>query len=87
MAIHVGDPRGVFFDIHDDVDHAADLTARAELMRVIDKRIRDAGWTQAEAAQVLGVTQRQVSDLKNGRLSKFSIEALTEMSAAMGTTP
>ncbi len=41
-----GDPRGVFYDLHDDA-RAADLTARSELMRAIDERIRAAGWTQA----------------------------------------
>ena len=73
-----GDPRGVFYDLHDDA-RAADLTARSELMRAIDERIRAAGWTQAEAAQRLGLTEARVSDLIEGKLSEFSLDALAKI--------
>ena len=74
-----GDPRGIWYDIEDSEEKAANLTARSELMTVIRKRINDAGWTQAEAARVLHVTQPRVSDLLNGKLSKFSVDALGDM--------
>lgn len=42
----------------------------------ISEQITRRGWTQAHAAEVLGVDQPRVSDLVRGRLSKFSVEAL-----------
>lgn len=42
------------------------------------------GWTQSEAAQRLGVTQPRVSDLLRGKLSKFSLDTLVNMLAALG---
>ncbi|MFN6550674.1 helix-turn-helix domain-containing protein [Mycolicibacterium septicum] len=71
-----GDPRGVFYDLHND-EQAADLTARANLMIAIENRIK--GLSRAEAAQRLGVTQSRVSDLLDGKLSEFSLDALTEL--------
>lgn len=84
MTIEHGDPRGVFYDISDTEEEAANRTARAELMIAISERIRAAGWTQAEAARVLHVTQPRVSDLLNGKLSKFSVDALVNMLPAVG---
>ncbi|MEO6794215.1 MAG: XRE family transcriptional regulator [Mycobacterium sp.] len=36
--------------------------------------IRQEGWTQAEAAKRLRVTQPRVSDLWNGKTTKFSLD-------------
>ena len=44
-----------------------------------------AGWTQNEAAKQLGITQPRVSDLLNGKLSKFSLDALVNMLAVLGS--
>ena len=51
---------------------AAERLAKAELARVIRASVRDRGWTQARAAQELGIQQPDVSDLMRGRLSRFS---------------
>lgn len=51
---------------------AAERLAKAELARVIRKAIRDHGWTQARAAEELGIRQPDVSDLVRGRLGRFS---------------
>lgn len=42
--------------------------------------------TQEEAAKRLGVTQSHVSELVNGRISKFTIDKLVNMAARVGLT-
>jgi predicted XRE-type DNA-binding protein len=76
----------VFYDLADTSEEAANLTARGLLMIAIEQRIRDEGWTQAEAAARLHVTQPRVSDLLNGKISKFSLDALVNMLAPVGLT-
>ncbi|MGH6677379.1 MAG: helix-turn-helix domain-containing protein [Bradyrhizobium sp.] len=43
-----------------------------------------ASFPQAEAATRLHVTQPRVSDLLNGKISKFSLDALVNMLAPVG---
>ena len=74
--------RSVFYDIAPQ--RAANLTARAELMSAIAHHIVERGWTQTEAAEVLGVSQPRVSDLMNGKLDLFSIDALANMLPLVG---
>lgn len=74
----------VFYDLTDSPEQAANLTARGLLMTAIEQRIREMGWTQTEAAARLRVTQPRVSDLLNGKLTKFSLDALVNMLAPVG---
>jgi predicted XRE-type DNA-binding protein len=76
----------VFYDLADTPEEAANLTARAMLMIAIEQRIREEGWTQTEAATHLHVTQPRVSDLLNGKIAKFSLDALVNMLAPLGLT-
>jgi transcriptional regulator with XRE-family HTH domain len=46
--------------------------------------VKDAGWTQAKAAEQLGVSQPRMNDLLRGRLSKFSLDALVNLVSAAG---
>jgi len=43
--------------------------------------------TQAEAAKVLGVTQARVSDLKRGKIGRFSMDLLVRLAARAGLKP
>lgn len=70
--------------ISDTPEQAANLQARAELMRQISTIVKDAGWTQAEAAMHCGVTQPRVNDLMRGRIARFSLDALVNIATAMG---
>jgi predicted XRE-type DNA-binding protein len=63
---------------------AANLRARAELMRQIAAFVNKQGWTQVEAAQHCGVTQPRINDLLRGRVSRFSLDALVNISTALG---
>jgi predicted XRE-type DNA-binding protein len=76
--------KSVFYDITDDADEAANLTARSILMIAIEQRIQEEGWTQTVAAGKLGVSQPRVSDLVNGKIDKFSLDALVNMLPAVG---
>ena len=63
---------------------AANLRARADLMVALRELVGSKGWTQAEAARRCGVTQPRINDLLRGRISKFSLDALVNMAAAVG---
>lgn len=76
----------VFYDIADTPNEAANLTARSLLMIAIEQRIREQGWTQAQAARALSVRQPRVSDLMNGKIDKFSLDALVNMLPGVGLT-
>jgi predicted XRE-type DNA-binding protein len=49
---------------------------KAKLARLVNKAIAGKGWTQTYTAQVLGITQPDVSELSRGRLKNFSVERL-----------
>ena len=70
--------------ISDTPEQAANLQARAELMRQISMIIKDADWTQTEAAARCGVTQPRVNDLVRGRITRFSLDALVNIATAIG---
>jgi len=65
-------------------EQAANLRARAELMRKIAAIVKESGWTQSEAAKHCGVTQPRINDLLRGRVSRFSLDALVNIATAFG---
>lgn len=60
------------------------ITLKTRLMLIVTKLIKESGYTQCEAAEKLGVTQPRISNLMNGKISKFSIDMLIEMLGRMG---
>jgi len=66
----------IFDLVTDDKAASSELQTRSDLMIVIRDIIDDKGWKQKEAAKHLKLTQPRVSDLKNGRIEKFSIDLL-----------
>ena len=70
--------------IADTPEEAANLRARAELMMQIADVIKTRRWKQAEAAAHCGVTQPRINDLLRGRVSRFSLDALGNIAAALG---
>ncbi len=70
--------------IADTPEQAANLRMRADLMHQIGEIIRAEGWTQTEAAQRCGVTQPRINDLLQGRVSRFSLDALVNMATSLG---
>ncbi|MDP2957594.1 MAG: helix-turn-helix transcriptional regulator [Longimicrobiales bacterium] len=55
---------------------AEERLAKAELARLVRREIAARRLTQAQAANLLGIQQPDVSDLVRGRLSRFSIARL-----------
>jgi predicted XRE-type DNA-binding protein len=70
--------------IADTPEEAANLRLRSELMDKITAIVNEQGWTQAEAAAHCGVTQPRINDLLRGRISRFSLDALVNIAAALG---
>ena len=68
----------------DTPEQAANLRARAELMRQISELIKSSGWNQTEAAKRCGITQPRMNDLLRGRISRFSLDALVNIATAIG---
>jgi predicted XRE-type DNA-binding protein len=63
---------------------AANMKLRSALMMALEQHIKTQGWSQAEAARVLGVTQPRVSDLMRGKIAVFGIDTLVNMLTAAG---
>ncbi len=76
--------KSVWDAIADTPEQAANLRARSDLMRAIAQIVASHGWTQADAAQRCGITQPRMNDLLRGRLSRFSLDALVNIAAALG---
>ncbi|MGL9732583.1 MAG: helix-turn-helix domain-containing protein [Wolbachia sp.] len=49
---------------------------KKELLSIISRFIEKKGWTQAKAAEILGVDQPKISQIKNGKTDGFSLERL-----------
>ena len=69
----------VFRDLGFSGPEAENLKMRSSLMIELSKLIQARRLTQAEAADVFGVTQPRVSDLVRGKIDRFSIDTLVAM--------
>ena len=74
----------IFIDLGYSPDVAAILKMRADLMSALRKFIKTKKLTQANAAQILGVTQSRVSDLIRGKWERFSLEMLIILATRAG---
>lgn len=72
----------VFADL--GLPDADELLAKARLASAISDIISGRHLTQAAAAQLLGTTQPNISNLANGRLEGFSLERLARFLNALG---
>lgn len=77
MAIEYYD--SVWDAIEDTPEESLNMRLRSELMAKIAGRVREWGVTQKEAAQRLGITQPRLNDLLSGRINKFSLDALVNL--------
>jgi predicted XRE-type DNA-binding protein len=74
----------VFDALADTPEEAANLTARSDIMDKLVEIVKAGGWTQAEAAKRCHVMQPRMNDLMRGRISRFSLDALVNIFAALG---
>lgn len=77
----------VFADLGFDEAESKVLQLRAELMNTLRLHIQKRGWTQAQAAEQLGVTQPRVSALIKGAWRDFSLDMLLTLATRAGLKP
>jgi len=63
------------------------MEIRAQLLIGLERWLEKSGLTQTQAASVLGVTQARVSDLKRGKINRFSMDLLVRLAARAGLKP
>ena len=74
----------VFSDVGFSAQEAEHLKVRADLLIQIETALKARGLKRAEAAKLLGVTQRRLNDLVSGRIDLFSIDSLIDLLARLG---
>ena len=76
----------IFADLGFDAEEAENLLLRSRLMLAIDEYIREENITQSEAAGLLQVSQSRVSDIKRGKINRFTVDSLVAMLSRLGKT-
>jgi predicted XRE-type DNA-binding protein len=79
--VHSVSSGNVFADLN--VAEPEEAMAKAKLASAIEEIITRRGWTQTQAAEVLGIDQPKISALTRGRLDGFSIERLMRYLSAL----
>ena len=74
----------VFDALADTAAEAANLKARAELLSAVKARVGSWSLSQDGAAGRLGITRPRLNDLLQGRMAKFSLDALVNLATAAG---
>lgn len=69
----------VFKDLGFEGGEAENLRVRARLMAPLERYLRERSITQVKAAEELGTTQARISELMNGKIQAFSIDALINL--------
>jgi predicted XRE-type DNA-binding protein len=76
----------VFKDLGFSAEEAENLKVRSDLMSALIEIIKRRDLTQAQAARMFGVSQPRVSDLKRGKIDKFSVDTLIAMLGSAGAS-
>ncbi|MBF0140088.1 MAG: XRE family transcriptional regulator [Magnetococcales bacterium] len=74
----------IFLDLGFPPDEAKVLAMRADLMTRLSILVESRGWTQEEAAKILGIKQPRVSDLVRGKWGRFSLDTLVTLALRAG---
>lgn len=74
----------VFIDLGFPEHEAINIVARLKLMMQIESIIKEQGWTQQEAANILGIGQSRVSELMTSRSEKFTVDMLMKLLDRLG---
>ena len=76
--------KSVWDAIEDSPIEAASMKARAQLMRALQKAIAAWDVSQKAAAERLGMTQPRLNDLLRGKIDKFSLDTLFDLTGRVG---
>ena len=74
----------VFVDLGFDQAEVHVMALRTELMLRLSQELKAKGWTHAQAAKRLGVTQPRVSKLNKGAWQDFSLDMLLTLAGRAG---
>jgi len=69
----------VFHELAFDPEQSENHRIKSDLMIELSGLIDEKGWTQAQAAEVMGVSQPRISNLVCGKIDLFSIDTLIAM--------
>lgn len=72
------------FHVTHDKETASKMAMKMDLSIMLSNLLKEQGWTQAEAAEKFGIQQSRISDLKNAKIEKFTIDAMFDMLDALG---
>ena len=72
----------VFADL--DLPNPEERLLKAQLAILIKRFIKNKGWTQAQAAEVIGIEQPKVSQIFRGQLGGISVERLMNIVNRLG---
>ena len=86
FVIEVQEFADVFDALADTPAEAANMKARSDLLSALTDLVKSWELTQDQAAARLGITRPRLNDLVRGKLSKFSLDALVNLTAAAGMT-
>lgn len=73
----------VFKDLGFSDSESANLTARCELLLVLQDIIKRNGWTQSEAAKNLNVGQPRIAEIIHSQSGLFSVDLLIKYLARL----
>ena len=85
-AMEVEGYASVWDAVCDTPAQAANMKARSDLLAALTDLVKSWGLTQEQAATRLCITRPRLNDLVRGKLSKFSLDALVNLTAAAGMT-
>ena len=63
---------------------AENMKLRSASMTALKSHLSQTKMSQAQAAQLFGVTQPRISDLMRGKINLFGLDALVNMASAAG---
>jgi predicted XRE-type DNA-binding protein len=76
--------KNVWDAIEESPIEAASMKARAQLMRALQRTISGWDMSQKAAAERLGLTQPRLNDLLRGKIDKFSLDTLFDLTGRVG---
>ena len=77
----------VFIDLGFEPAEAEVMLMRVKVLAQTSQRLKEKGWTQAKAAEELGITQPRVSRLMKGKVEDFSLDMLVTLAGKLGLKP
>ena len=78
--------RSVFEDLFPP-DEAAELEIRAVLLTGLSHWLQHSGIKEETAAQVLGINQAHIAEIKRGEITRFTLDELVRLASRAGLHP